>query len=62
MKGEIGTSLLPEEQKNFNAHQGIFYFNYEKMRAKFLKNKANNDEFNRYQSMEDFLAQYVPKQ
>lgn len=59
MKGDIGTSLLPEEQRNFNALQGIFYFRYEKMRKLFLKNKKNLEHFNKYQSMEDFLTQYV---
>ena len=41
MKGEIGTSLLPEEKKKASIYNDIFYFKYEKMRALFHLNKKN---------------------
>jgi hypothetical protein len=44
--GEIGASLLPEEQKQTNLYKQLFIFRYEQMRLQFISNKAASQEFN----------------
>lgn len=55
MNGEIGTSLLPNEQKRASIYNDIFYFKYEQMIKLFLLNKKNFKDFENFKSLEEFI-------
>ena len=65
MNGEIGTALLPDEQKQSNLYKDVFLYRYEQMRLQFEAYKRNIDELEggegAAKTMEEYFNQMMEK-